>query len=421
MNVLLIGGGGREHALAWKLSKSPLLTTLFCAPGNAGIAECASVIALDISDAGAVERFCREKSIDLVVIGPEAPLVAGLSDALRSAGVSVFGPSQAAAQLEASKAFTKALCQKNDIPTAAYGVFDNEADALAHLEDKGAPIVVKADGLAAGKGVAVCDTLDDARAAIAACFSGRFGGAGAKVVLEEKLTGEEMSFFALCDGQTAIPFGTARDYKRAFDRDTGPNTGGMGAVSPSPRETPALVDTVMARIIQPTLDGMVRRGTPFSGILFAGLMLTGEGPKLIEYNVRFGDPECQTLMLRLESDLLPILYRIARGGSVGDHAVNWSGQRSVAVVMASKGYPDTPATHPGVIELSPRPTNNVVIFHASTIRAQDGTLTTKGGRTLNVCGTGETYTHARMRAYETLSHIAWEGGFYRTDIGSHLT
>ncbi len=313
MNVLLIGSGGREHALAWKIAASPLLGRLHAAPGNPGIARHAECVALDVTDHAAVVAFAKEKEIGLVVVGPEAPLVAGLADDLAAAGIRVFGPSAKAAQLEGSKGFTKDLCARYAIPTAAYGRFDNAADARAYAAKVGAPIVVKADGLAAGKGVTVAMELGEALAAIDACFEGAFGAAGAEVVVEEFLEGEEASFFFLCDGRVALPFGTAQDHKRVGDGDTGPNTGGMGAYSPAPVLTPELEARVIREIVEPTMRGMAEMGMPFAGVLYAGLMLTRDGPKLIEYNARFGDPECQVLMLRLEDDVLPLLLASAEG------------------------------------------------------------------------------------------------------------
>jgi len=313
MNVLLLGSGGREHALAWKIAASPLLTKLYAAPGNPGIGAEAELVKMDITDHAAVASFCREKKIDLVVVGPEGPLVAGIADDLRAENIRVFGPSKAAARLEGSKGFTKDLCARYDIPTAAYGRFNDLASAKAYVEKTGAPIVIKADGLAAGKGVTVAMTLDEARAALDACFEGSFGAAGAEVVVEEFMTGEEASFFCLCDGTTALPFGTAQDHKRVGDGDVGPNTGGMGAYSPAPVMTPEMIERTMREIIEPTMRGMAELGAPFAGILFAGLMISDKGPKLIEYNTRFGDPECQVLMMRLKDDLLVLLNAAVDG------------------------------------------------------------------------------------------------------------
>ena len=366
MNVLLIGGGGREHALAWKLRQSAEIETLYCSPGNAGILPLAKEGPADVTDHAKVATFCRDAAIGLVVVGPEAPLVDGLADDLRKAGFTVFGPSAAAAQLEASKSFTKAICAGHGIPTAKYAHFTSAGDALVYARAHGAPLVVKADGLAAGKGVAICETLSAAEEAIAACFSGAFGAAGSSVVIEEKLVGEEASFFAICDGERAIPLASAQDYKRAYDGDLGPNTGGMGCISPAPLMTDALSARVMNEIVTPTLDAMRNRGTPFQGVLYAGLMITAEGPKLIEYNVRFGDPECQVLMLRLKSDLLPLLLAAARGDlSCVDPA--WSSQTAVTVVMAAMGYPgdyEKGSVIRGLHEAGA--IEGVTVFHAGT-------------------------------------------------------
>ncbi|MEQ1951013.1 phosphoribosylamine--glycine ligase [Mesorhizobium sp. CN2-181] len=414
MNVLLIGSGGREHALAWKLAASPMLTKLFAAPGNPGIAKEAEIVALDIGDHAAVASFCQDKAIDLVVVGPEAPLVAGLADDLRAAGIRVFGPSEAAAQLEGSKGFTKDLCARKDIPTAAYGRFGNADDAAAYVRQQGAPIVVKADGLAAGKGVTVAMTVEEALEAVAACFDGSFGAAGAEVVVEEFLTGEEASFFCLCDGVTALPFGTAQDHKRVGEGDTGPNTGGMGAYSPAPVMTPEMVERTMREIIEPTMRGMAELGAPFSGVLFAGLMITADGPKLIEYNVRFGDPECQVLMLRLKDDLL-VLLSAAADGQLSHMSARWRDDAALTVVMAAKGYPGTPERGSSISGLERVP-EGVEVFHAGTAE-KDGKIVANGGRVLNVTATGKTVTEAQARAYEGVDAIDWPNGFCRRDIG----
>ncbi|MEO3386134.1 phosphoribosylamine--glycine ligase [Mesorhizobium sp. CAU 1741] len=415
MNVLLIGSGGREHALAWKLAASPMLTKLFAAPGNPGIAEEAECVALDVGDHDAVTAFARENAIDLVVVGPEAPLVAGLADALAAAGIRVFGPSGQAAQLEGSKGFTKDLCARFDIPTAAYGRFNNAPKAKAYARGVGAPIVVKADGLAAGKGVTVAMTLDEALDAIDACFEGAFGAAGAEVVVEEFLEGEEASFFCLCDGVNALPFGTAQDHKRVGEGDTGPNTGGMGAYSPAPVMTPELTEQVMAEIVRPTLAGMNEMGIPFKGVLFVGLMITTEGPKLIEYNVRFGDPECQVLIMRLRDDLL-VLLNAAVDGQLGHMSARWRDDAALTVVLAAKGYPDNPQKGSSISGIREGESDGVKIFHAGTRRDGD-TLVAAGGRVLNVTALGATVTDAGRKAYAAVDDIDWPDGFCRRDIG----
>jgi phosphoribosylamine---glycine ligase len=416
LNVLLIGGGGREHALAWKLKQSPLLGTLYCAPGNAGIAEVAEIAALDIGDHAAVARVCREKEIGLVVIGPEAPLVAGLTDDLQGQGITVFGPSQAAARLEGSKGFTKDLCARAGIPTASYARFSDAASAKAHLARQTLPVVIKADGLVAGKGVTIAETKADAEAAVDACFSGAFGVAGSELVIEEFLRGEEASFFALVDGTTALPLATAQDHKRAYDGDRGPNTGGMGAYSPAPILTPALCRRVMLEIIDPTVRAMAQAGTPFKGLLYAGLMIEEGAPKLIEYNVRFGDPECQALMLRLNSDLLPALLTTAEGRLDGV-ALEWSDDPALCVVVAAKGYPGAYAKGleiKGLDEAARDPA--VQIFHAGTKR--DGNrILADGGRVLGVTARGPDVREAQERAYAAVDKIDWQGGFCRRDIG----
>ena len=416
MNVLLIGGGGREHALAWALSASPLLSKLYAAPGNAGIADLAECVALDVADHAAVLAFIAERAIDFVVIGPEAPLVGGLSDALAAAGIKHFGPSKAAAQLEGSKGFTKDLCREAGIPTGAYGRFKDAASAKAYLAGEPVPIVVKADGLAAGKGVVVATTRAEAEAAVDACFAGAFGAAGAEVVIEAFLDGEEASFFALCDGTTALPLATAQDHKRVGDNDTGPNTGGMGAYSPAPVMTPELVQRTMDEIIRPTVAAMAARGTPFKGVLFAGLMITAEGPKLIEYNVRFGDPETQVLMMRLQSDLLAAMVATADG--VLDHFdLRWRDDAALTVVLAARGYPGTPEKGTEIKGLDAAGAiAGVQIFHAGTRRDGDRLLA-DGGRVLNVTALGATVAEAQARAYEAIAKIDWPGGFWRTDIG----
>jgi phosphoribosylamine--glycine ligase len=416
MKILLLGSGGREHALAWKIAASPLLTKLWCAPGNAGIAREAECVALDVADHAAVIAFCQRNEVDLVVVGPETPLAAGIVDDLSGAGIKAFGPRKQAARLEGSKGFTKDLCTEFNIPTGAYGRFTSAADALAYVRQHGAPIVVKADGLAAGKGVVVAMTLAEAEAAIAMMFEGAFGAAGAEVVIEEYLTGREISFFALCDGETAIPLASAQDHKRVFDHDQGPNTGGMGAYSPTPFVTPDIHDQIMARIILPTVAGMKARGTPFSGVLYAGVMLTADGPKLFEYNVRFGDPECQVLMLRMMSDIVPAMLA-ACDGELRHFDLRWYGEPALTVVMAAKGYPGDYAKGTRIEGLDEAAQiEGVEIFQAGTV-AKDGAILANGGRVLNVCASGRSVVEARQRAYAAIDRIKWPDGFCRRDIG----
>ena len=416
MNVLLIGSGGREHALAWALIASPLLTKLICAPGNPGIAEMAECMPLDAANHAAVVAFSRTHAIDFVVIGPEAPLVAGLGDALGAAGIKYFGPTKAAAQLEGSKGYTKDLCREAGIPTGAYGRFTTQASAKSYLAGRSLPIVVKADGLAAGKGVVIATTHAEAAAAVDACFSGAFGAAGAEVVIEDFLDGEEASFFALCDGTTALPMAAAQDHKRAGDGDTGPNTGGMGAYSPAPVMTPEMIDRTMAEIIQPTVAAMAQRGTPFKGVLFAGLMITSAGPQLIEYNVRFGDPETQVLMMRLKSDLLAALIATA-DGVLDTFALRWSDDVALTIVLAAAGYPGTPLKGTEIRGLdAAAKIDGVEIFHAAT-RREGGRLLADGGRVLNITARAKSVAEAQAHAYAAVSLIDWPGGFCRKDIG----
>lgn len=414
MKVLLIGSGGREHALAWKIAQSPRLTTLFAAPGNPGMAEYATLAALDVDNHAAVSAFCRDNSITFVVVGPEAPLVAGLADRLRADGIDVFGPSAAAAQLEGSKGFTKDLCAKYAIPTGAYERFSDAASAKAYVMEQGAPIVIKADGLAAGKGVTVAMTVDEALSAIADCFDGAFGAAGAEVVVEAFLDGEEASFFCLCDGKNALPLASAQDHKRVGDGDTGPNTGGMGAYSPAPVMTAEMVERTMQEIIEPTIRGMAADGHPFTGVLFAGLMITKNGPELIEYNVRFGDPECQVLMMRLESDLLELLHAAATG-SLDKVSATWRDETALTVVLASKGYPGAydKSTPIGFI---PADGDTTKVFHAGTA-LKDGELVATGGRVLNATAVAPTVAEAQARAYALADQVKWQNGFCRRDIG----
>jgi phosphoribosylamine---glycine ligase len=416
MNVLLIGSGGREHALAWKIAASPLVARLICAPGNAGIAQECETAALDPADHAAVIAFCRAQAIDFVVVGPETPLCAGIVDDLAAAGIKAFGPGKAAAQLEGSKGFTKDLCREHGIPTAAYERFTAAASAKAYLRQHGLPVVVKADGLAAGKGVVVATSVAEAEAAIDTMLGGSLGAAGAEVVIEEFLEGEEVSFFALCDGDTAIPLASAQDHKRAFDGDSGPNTGGMGAYSPAPALTPELARRAMDEIVLPTVRAMKTRGTPFRGVLFAGLMLTRDGPKLIEYNVRFGDPECQVLMLRLMSDLVPALLACC-DGMLKNFDLRWVPDAALTVVMAAKGYPGAYAKGSVIDGLeAAAAVEGVQIFHAGTMAA-GGRILANGGRVLNVSALGKTVAQAQRRAYEAIDRIRWADGFCRRDIG----
>jgi phosphoribosylamine---glycine ligase len=416
MHILLLGSGGREHALAWKIASSPLVTKLWCAPGNAGIAREAECVALDIADHAAVIDFCKQNSVELVVVGPETPLAAGIVDDLAAAGIKAFGPSKQAAQLEGSKGFTKALCTEFKIPTGAYRRFADAADALTYVRAQGAPIVVKADGLAAGKGVVVAKTLREAEDAIAMMFDGAFGAAGTEVVIEEFLSGREISFFALSDGETAIALASAQDHKRVFDHDEGLNTGGMGAYSPTPFVTGEIHAEIMARIILPTVFGMKARGTPFRGILYAGVMLTPEGPKLFEYNVRFGDPECQVLMLRMMSDIVPAMLA-SIDGQLKNFDLRWFNEAALTVVMAAKGYPGDYAKGTRIEGLdAAAKVEGVEIFHAGTV-SKDGAILASGGRVLNVCASGKSVSEAQSRAYQAIDRIQWPDGFCRRDIG----
>jgi phosphoribosylamine--glycine ligase len=417
MNILLLGSGGREHALAWKLTQSPLCGALYAAPGNPGVALHATCVALDTTDHAAVIAFCEAHAIGLVVVGPEAPLVDGLGDSLRGAGVSVFGPSRDAAQLEGSKGFTKDLCERAGIPTARYVRVSNEADGLSALDGFGAPVVIKADGLAAGKGVTVAMTMDDAQAAVREIFSGRFGSAGAEAVIEEFLEGEEASFFALTDGSTIVPFGSAQDHKRVGEGDTGPNTGGMGAYSPAPVLTPLLEGEAMARILTPTVRAMANEGCSYSGVLYAGLMLTRQGPKLIEYNARFGDPECQVLMMRLESDLVELLIACAQDRLGTIQPPRFSPEVALTVVMAANGYPGTPDKGGTIDGIAEAEANGAKVFHAGTALDETGSLTASGGRVLNVTATGATVREAQAGAYAAVDAIRFPTGFCRRDIG----
>jgi phosphoribosylamine--glycine ligase len=417
MRVLIVGSGGREHALAWAIASSPLVDALFCAPGNAGIAEEAECVAIAATDIAGLVGFCGRERIDFVVVGPEAPLALGIVDALEAEGIAAFGPSAAAAALESSKAFAKELCTRAQIPTAAYRRFRDAAAAKGFIASHGAPIVVKADGLAAGKGVTIAGTVDEAcRAVDAALVEGRFGAAGAQIVVEDLLVGKEVSFFALVDGKDALPLATAQDYKRVGDGDSGPNTGGMGALSPNPHLTPAFEGTVMERIILPAVDAMQRERRPLKGVLYAGLMLTQAGPILLEFNTRFGDPECQALVMRLMSDLLPALIA-ARDGLLKSVDLRWHAEAALCVVMAANGYPDEPLRGTEIRGLDAASSDpQVKMFHAGT-RREGGRLLADGGRVLGVTALGSEIVAARDRAYAAVDRIDWPGGFCRRDIG----
>ncbi len=418
MRILVVGSGGREHALCWAIAASPLCDKLYCAPGNAGIAEEAECVAVAADDVAALVEFARRERIDFVVVGPEGPLVLGLIDRLGEAGIKAFGPSASAAALEGSKAFMKDLCAKHGIPTAAYGRFTDAGRAKAFIRARGAPIVVKADGLAAGKGVIIAASVAEAEAAVDAMLTARqFGAAGGEVVVEEFMQGEEASFFALTDGMHALPLAAAQDHKRAHDGDRGPNTGGMGAYSPAPAVTDAVAADVMARIIRPTIAAMAAEGRPFKGVLYAGLMLTADGPKLLEYNVRFGDPECQVLCVRLMSDLLPALLA-SHDGQLGNFHLRWHDKAALTVVMAAKGYPEAYRKGTeirGLEQAAALP--DVTIFHAGTKRGDDGRLLANGGRVLNVTAIGQTIAEAKGRAYAAIDLVDWPDGFCRRDIG----
>ena len=413
MNVLLIGSGGREHALAWAISASPLLKKLYCAPGNPGIAQVAELATIDITNHGAVIEFCKASAINFVVVGPEAPLVAGLVDDLNATGIKAFGPSKFAAQLEGSKGFTKDICANYSIPTAAYGRFTDLEKAMAYLASQGAPIVIKADGLAAGKGVTVAMTLAEAEAALQDIFSGRFGGA--ECVIEEFLEGEEASFFVLSDGVHTLPLATAQDHKRVGDGDTGPNTGGMGAYSPAPCMTDALCTEVLEKIVTPTVKALADMGHPYVGVLYAGLILTKDGPKLIEYNARFGDPETQVLVLRLRDDLLTLLLATV-DGTLDQVSVRWRNEFALTVVMAAKGYPGDYTKGTEIKGLDQNFGEDVEVFHAGTA-LRNGKLVANGGRVLNVTALGKTVRDAQIRAYAAVGKIDWPAGFCRKDIG----
>ena len=416
MNILILGGGGREHALAWAVLQNPKCDRLIVAPGNAGIAEIAECATLDIENGAAVTVFAEEESIDFVIVGPEAPLAAGVADRLRDAGVLVFGPSAAAAQLEASKAFTKDVCDAAKAPTAAWAQFDEAQAAKAYVMAQGAPIVVKADGLAAGKGVVVAETVDQACAAIDDMIGGSFGAAGARVVIEEFMSGEEASYFVLCDGTDVLPIGTAQDHKRVGEGDTGPNTGGMGAYSPAPVMTDAVAERALDTIVRPTMAEMSRRGTPFQGVLYVGLMIQDGMPRLVEYNVRFGDPECQVLMMRLGAQALDLMHAAAEG-RLADAKVNWADDHAMTVVMAANGYPGSYAKGSIIGGLDNAPADRKrMVFHAGT-KLDGGKICANGGRVLNVTARGNTLAEAAQQAYGIIDGIDWPDGFFRSDIG----
>jgi phosphoribosylamine---glycine ligase len=420
MRVLLIGSGGREHALAWRLASSDSCKALYCAPGNPGIAQMAECVPIAVDDIKSLTDFAVQMTIDLVVVGPEIPLVAGIADSMRAQGIAVFGPSQAAAQLEGSKGFTKDLCKEFGIPTAAYGRFNELEKAKSFIKQTGAPIVVKADGLAAGKGVVICQSEDEAMSAVSQMLSGdRFGQSGAEIVIEEFLDGEELSFFALSDGQTVLPFNSAQDHKRVGEGDTGPNTGGMGAYSPAHILTLDLQQKIMERIIIPTVKGMEARGMPFQGVLFAGIMVVKGEPFLIEYNVRFGDPECQAMMLRFQNDVLDVLYACATGTlKKFEGGMRWSSHVGFCVVMAAKGYPDAYSKGgriQGLDDADQHPGTKV--FHAGTALNEKGELIAQGGRVLNICTSAGSVKESQEKALTAIADINWADGFYRRDIG----
>ncbi|OWJ83421.1 phosphoribosylamine--glycine ligase [Haematobacter missouriensis] len=416
MNILILGGGGREHALAWAIKQNPKCDRLIVAPGNAGIAELAETAAIDILDAADVLEFCEANAIDFVVIGPEAPLAAGIADALSAAGFLTFGPSAAAARLEASKAFTKEICDAAHAPTAGYARFTEREAALAYVRQTGAPIVVKADGLAAGKGVVVALALPEAEDAIEDMFGGQFGEAGAEVVIEEFMEGEEASFFILCDGETVLPVGTAQDHKRVGDGDTGPNTGGMGAYSPAPVLSEAIQRQALEEIVKPTMAEMARRGTPFQGVLYAGLMIKEGRARLVEYNVRFGDPECQVLMMRLGAQALDLLHAAAEG-RLAEMTASWADDHALTVVMAADGYPGDYVKGTEIRGLDALPSDSSrMCFHAGTVE-REGRILANGGRVLNLTARGATLAEARERAYAMVERVNWPEGFCRHDIG----
>jgi phosphoribosylamine--glycine ligase len=416
MNILLVGSGGREHALGWKIAQSPLLTRLVAAPGNPGLARLAEVRAVKADDVEGLVGLAQEIAADLVVVGPEGPLALGLADRCSDLGIACFGPTAAAARLESSKAFTKAFAERWSLPTATFELVQDVEAIDAALDRFTPPYVIKADGLAAGKGVVIAPDRAQAKAAALEMLAGKFGGAGARVVVEAFMTGEEASLFALCDGETALVFGGAQDHKRAYDGDQGPNTGGMGAYTPAPVLTENVLAIAERELIAPTVAGMAAEGAPFAGVLFAGLMITPEGPRLVEFNARFGDPECQTLMLRLKSDIVPYLHAAATGDLAAMPPPTWRDDAAICVVLAANGYPDQPETGTVIAGAEADFGEDVVVFHAGVSRDAEGRLVAAGGRVLNVCARGATVDAARAKAYAAIAEIDWRGGFYRTDI-----
>ena len=420
MNILVVGSGGREHALAWKIARSPLPRRIVCAPGNPGMAALGETRDVSVTDAAGQLALAREIAADLVVLGPEAAVAAGVGDAMAQAGIPCFGPTAAAGRLESSKAFTRAFAERHGLPSARYGVFEAPVPAKAFLANFTAPYVIKADGLAAGKGVVIAPDLAAAELAIDDALGGRFGAAGARVVIEEYLEGEIASLFALCDGKASVLFGGAQDAKRAFDGDRGPNTGGMGTYAPAPVLTPAVVEAARTALIEPAFAGIAAEGAPYCGALFCEMMVTKDGPRLVEFNARFGDPETQVLMLQLQSDLVPYLVAAAAGRLPELPAPAWNGKAAVCVVLASNGYPDAPQTGSVIRGAEADFGPDVVVFHAGTKRREDGVLVAAGGRVLNVCGAGATLEDARANAYGAIARIDWPGGFWRTDIGRRV-
>ena len=416
MNILILGSGGREHSLAWAVNQNPKCDILYCAPGNAGISKVAQCIDLNIENSSDVLKFCLDKRIQFVIIGPEAPLAMGIADDLHANNILTFGPSASAAKLESSKAFTKGVCDSCNAPTAKYARFTELELAIEYVHEQGAPIVVKADGLAGGKGVIVAMTLDEAINGLKDIFSGAFGKAGAEVVIEEFMEGEEASFFILSDGKNILPIGTAQDHKRVFDGDTGPNTGGMGAYSPAPIMTKDVTSKAISQIIQPTIDEMAKRGIPYQGVLYAGFMIKDGEPKLVEYNVRFGDPECQALMMRLGAQALDAMLACAKG-ELNNYKLNWADDHALTIVYAAKGYPGTYEKGSKILGLDTiSESTNIQVFHAGT-KEEDNNIISTGGRVLNITARGSSLKEAHRLAYETIEKIQWENGFYRNDIG----